>query len=110
MMSDATRSDDQTAEMELVDEGLSDDELRVALRQLSGWELREGALHRQFEFADFTESFAFMTRVAPLAEAADHHPDWSNSYNTVTIDLISHDVGTLTKRDTELAKAIDRVI
>ncbi|MFZ1434438.1 MAG: 4a-hydroxytetrahydrobiopterin dehydratase [Candidatus Microthrix parvicella] len=50
-----------------------------------------------------------MARVAPLAEAANHHPDWSNSYNVVTVDLISHDAGTLTLRDTELAAAIQRV-
>ncbi|MEZ5374287.1 MAG: 4a-hydroxytetrahydrobiopterin dehydratase [Microthrixaceae bacterium] len=91
------------------DEALTDDELRAALAQLPGWELREGALFRRYEFDDFAEAFAFMTRVAPLAEEANHHPDWSNSYNTVTIELISHDVGTLTERDTRLAKAIHRV-
>ncbi len=91
------------------DEGLTDDELRAALNELPGWRLAEGALRRTFEFADFSEAFAFMTRVAPLAEEANHHPDWSNSYNTVTIDLISHDVGTLTDRDIALAKAIQRV-
>lgn len=91
------------------DERLTDDELRVALKQLLAWELAEGALHRRFEFADFAEAFAFMARVAPLAEQANHHPDWSNSYNTVTVNLISHDVGTLTKRDVKLAKAIDKV-
>ena len=90
-------------------EGLTDDELRAALNQLPGWALADGALHRTFEFADFAEAFAFMTRVAPLAEEASHHPDWSNSYNTVTINLISHDVGTLTDRDVDLAKAIHRV-
>ncbi len=90
-------------------EGLTDDELRAALQALPGWQLTEGALHRSFEFANFVEAFAFMTRVAPLAEEANHHPDWSNSYNTVTIDLISHDVGTLTGRDVGLAKAIQRV-
>ena len=90
-------------------EGLTDDELRAALNQLPGWQLADGALHRTYEFDDFAEAFAFMTRVAPLAEEANHHPDWSNSYNTVTIDLISHDVGTLTDRDVALAKAIHKV-
>lgn len=90
------------------DEGLTDEELREALNQLPGWALADGALHRTYEFADFAEAFAFMTRVAPLAEQANHHPDWSNSYNKVTIDLISHDVGTLTDRDVHLAKAIHR--
>ena len=91
------------------EEGLTDDELRDALNQLPGWALADGALHRTYEFADFAEAFAFMTRVAPLAEQANHHPDWSNSYNSVTINLISHDVGTLTERDVDLAKAIHRV-
>ena len=91
------------------DGALSDEELRQALGSLPGWELADGALHRRFEFADFSQAFAFMTRVALLAERANHHPDWSNSYNTVTIDLLSHDVGTLTGRDVELAQAIARL-
>ncbi|MBK7324249.1 MAG: 4a-hydroxytetrahydrobiopterin dehydratase [Candidatus Microthrix sp.] len=97
-------SDDQPQ-----NEGLTDDEVRAALRRLPGWQLHDGALRRRFEFADFAEAFAFMSRVAPLAEAANHHPDWSNSYNVVTVDLISHDAGTLTMRDTDLAAAIQRV-
>ncbi|CAN5499327.1 4a-hydroxytetrahydrobiopterin dehydratase [soil metagenome] len=75
-----------------------------------GWALAEGSLHRDLEFADFTEAFAFMTRVAAEAERLDHHPDWSNSWNTVSIDLASHDVGGLTDRDRQLAEAINRVI
>ena len=97
-------SDDQPR-----DEGLTDDEVRAVLGRLSGWQLHDGALRRRFGFADFAEAFAFMARVAPWAEAANHHPDWSNSYNVVTVDLISHDAGTLTLRDTELAAAIQRV-
>jgi 4a-hydroxytetrahydrobiopterin dehydratase len=72
-----------------------------------GWEVVDGKLHRQLEFADFSEAFAFMTRVALAAEKADHHPDWSNSWNTVTIDLVSHDAGGLTSRDTALAETIN---
>jgi 4a-hydroxytetrahydrobiopterin dehydratase len=73
-----------------------------------GWTLLEGRLHREFEFADFTEAWAFMVRVAAECERLDHHPDWSNSWNRVVIDLVSHDVGGLTSRDRELASAIDR--
>lgn len=71
-----------------------------------GWEVVDGRLHRELTFADFSEAFGFMTRVALAAEKADHHPDWSNSWNTVTIDLVSHDAGGLTERDVALAEAI----
>lgn len=71
-----------------------------------GWEVVDGRLHRELTFADFSEAFGFMTRVALAAEKADHHPDWSNSWNTVTIDLVSHDASGLTERDVALAEAI----
>jgi 4a-hydroxytetrahydrobiopterin dehydratase len=75
------------------------------------WDERDGALHRTFEFADFAEAFAFMTRVAMLAERLDHHPDWSNSWNRVDIALTSHDAGhTVTERDRRMAAAIDRLV
>lgn len=75
-----------------------------------GWEVVDGKLHRELSFADFSEAFAFMTRVALAAEKADHHPDWSNSWNTVTIDLVSHDAGGLTARDVALAEAITALL
>ena len=74
-----------------------------------GWEVVDGKLHRELEFADFAEAFAFMTRVALLAEKADHHPDWSNSWNKVVIDLVSHDKGGLTDRDVTLAESINAI-
>jgi 4a-hydroxytetrahydrobiopterin dehydratase len=72
-----------------------------------GWELVDGRLHRELEFADFAAAFGFMTRVALAAEKADHHPDWSNSWNRVVIDLVSHDAGRVTSRDVRLAEAIN---
>lgn len=72
------------------------------------WIETGGRLRRTFTFADFSEAWAFMTRVALAAERADHHPDWSNSWNTVTIELTSHDTGGVTDRDRDLAGAIDR--
>ena len=75
-----------------------------------GWTEVDGRLHRELEFADFAEAWAFMERVAALAEAQDHHPDWSNSWNRVVIDLVSHDVGAITERDRRLAAAIDEVL
>lgn len=71
------------------------------------WSVVDGRLHAEFTFIDFAEAFAFMTRVAGLAESAGHHPDWSNSWNRVVIELTSHDVERLTTRDTRLAAAID---
>jgi 4a-hydroxytetrahydrobiopterin dehydratase len=76
----------------------------------TGWEERDGTLHRELTFADFAEAWAFMGRVAALAEEHDHHPDWSNSWNKVVIDLTSHDVGAVTERDRRLAAAIDELL
>lgn len=73
-----------------------------------GWQERDGKLHRRFEFTDFAQAFAFMTRVAAEAERLDHHPDWSNSYNVVEIDLVSHDADDVTDKDHELAALIDQ--
>ena len=88
---------------------LGDTELRAGLARLPLWAACEGKLRREFAFADFSEAFAFMARVALLAEKADHHPDWSNSWNKVVIELSSHDAGGLTQRDLDLAAAIDRL-
>ncbi len=79
------------------------------------WQLETNAerskLVRHFEFNDFVEAFGFMTRVALLAERADHHPNWSNVYNRITIELTSHDAGNrVTQRDRDLAAAIDKVL
>ena len=76
----------------------------------SQWPEVDGCLRREFVFADFAEAFEFMTRVAAVAEEMDHHPDWSNSWNKVTISLVSHDVGRVTARDHRLAAAIDRLL
>lgn len=76
----------------------------------SHWPEIDGRLYREFTFADFAQAFAFMERVAVLAEELDHHPDWSNSWNKVTISLVSHDVGRITERDHRLASAIDRLL
>lgn len=75
-----------------------------------GWEVLDGKLHRDLAFADFAEAFAFMARVAEQADAIDHHPDWSNSWNRVTIDLWSHQAGAVTPADVELATRINDVL
>lgn len=93
-------------------EQLSEEERETWLAALPGWSLaREGkAIERKFEFADFSEAFAFMVRVALLAEKRDHHPEWSNVYNRVEIELTTHDAGGLSLRDVEMAKAIDALV
>ncbi len=90
---------------------LTEAEANAAVDALSGWAItRDGtALHRELRFADFVEAFGFMTRVALLAEKADHHPEWSNVYNRVSIDLTTHDAGGLSMRDIDLARAIDAI-
>jgi len=82
-----------------------------ALATLSGWRLAEGreAIAKRFVFADFSEAFGFMTRVALKAEAMDHHPEWFNVYKTVEVTLATHDAGGLTELDIKLAAAMDRL-
>ena len=91
---------------------LSSAERDAALARLSAWRLRgDGlAIEREFKFADFGQAFAFMTRVALIAEKADHHPEWSNVYNRVEITLTTHDAGGLSQRDLAMAKAIDALL
>jgi 4a-hydroxytetrahydrobiopterin dehydratase len=86
---------------------LSDDEARERAAALPGWELRAGAIRRQYRFPDFKSAMAFVNRVAALAEEADHHPDFLIEYDKVTLTLTSHDSGGLTERDFRLARKID---
>ncbi|MCY4427410.1 MAG: 4a-hydroxytetrahydrobiopterin dehydratase [Halieaceae bacterium] len=88
---------------------LSEQQLDEELAKLPQWQLREEKLFRSFRFADFVEAFGFMSRVALLAETRNHHPEWSNVYNRVNIELVSHDLGGITERDTQLALAIDKL-
>jgi 4a-hydroxytetrahydrobiopterin dehydratase len=88
---------------------LSETELGDALRGLAGWELREAKLHKAFRFADFVQAFGFMASVALLAEGMNHHPEWFNVYNQVTIDLTTHDAGGISDLDVELARKIEAV-
>ena len=89
---------------------LSEAEIRDRLPRIASWIVRDGRLHRDFTFPSFVEAFGFMTRVALLAESRNHHPDWSNAWNKVSIDLVSHDVGGLSQRDFDLAAAIDALL
>jgi 4a-hydroxytetrahydrobiopterin dehydratase len=88
---------------------LSRQDVRTGLRTLEGWRVVKGHLQRIFEFKDFTRAFGFMKRVALAADKMDHHPDWSNAYNKVTVALSTHSAGGLTRDDFELAGKIQRI-
>ncbi len=89
---------------------MSDGDVERSLGLLPEWRVVDGKLRRRFEFPSFVAAFGFMTRVAMAAERMDHHPDWSNSYRTVTIDLHTHDSGGVTALDLELARRIGLVL
>lgn len=75
------------------------------------WQETDNKLYRKFQFADFSEAFAFMTRIAMVAEKQNHHPTWTNTWNTVEIWLNTHDAGnTVTDKDKKLAAAIDKLL
>jgi 4a-hydroxytetrahydrobiopterin dehydratase len=87
---------------------LLDDAARQSLSSsCPTWTIASDGLEREWRFHSFVEAFGFMTQVALLAERANHHPEWSNVYNRVTIRLTTHDLGGLSSRDAELAQAID---
>ena len=89
---------------------LSEEELAEALAELSDWRKVDGreALAKSFEFKNFNRAFAFMTRVALMAERIDHHPEWFNVYNKVDVTLATHSAGGITELDVRLAKFADR--
>ncbi|MDK2745266.1 MAG: 4a-hydroxytetrahydrobiopterin dehydratase [Nitrospira sp.] len=89
---------------------LSDPEIRDRLNNLNDWSLDHGKLYREYKFKDFVTAFAFMTKVAQAAEAAAHHPEWFNVYDTVKVHLSTHDVGGISARDFDLAQQIDHIV
>ncbi|MCA9836435.1 MAG: 4a-hydroxytetrahydrobiopterin dehydratase [Trueperaceae bacterium] len=86
---------------------LSKDEIDKELKSLTDWSVKDQKLYRKFTFGNFVEAFGFMTKVALEAEKKNHHPEWSNVYKTVEINLTTHDVGGLSDLDVELAKVIN---
>ncbi|MCB0279887.1 MAG: 4a-hydroxytetrahydrobiopterin dehydratase [Calditrichaeota bacterium] len=88
---------------------LSTDEIKSSLIFLINWKVKDNQLSKHFEFKNFNQAFGFMTRVALVAEAMNHHPDWSNVYNKVDIRLSTHDAGGITQLDFDLAAKIDKI-
>ncbi|MGA2433756.1 MAG: 4a-hydroxytetrahydrobiopterin dehydratase [Bryobacteraceae bacterium] len=88
---------------------ISSEELHSALAGLPGWELAGEKLHREYRFPDFIHAFGFMATAAVMIEALGHHPEWSNVYNRVTVDLTTHDAGGITAKDLELARKLEAI-
>ena len=89
---------------------LTDEQINALAGELPQWSLVDGKLHRELRFDDFNEAFGFMTRVALIAETMGHHPEWSNVWNRVVIDLTTHDAGGLSSWDVQLAQRIDQLV
>ena len=88
---------------------LTETQIQEKLHTLPDWKYEGGALVREYTFADFAVAFAFVARLAMLAEKADHHPDIDIRYNKVRVGLVSHDSGGVTARDTSMAEKISRL-
>jgi 4a-hydroxytetrahydrobiopterin dehydratase len=86
------------------------EEINSRLEELNGWNFNGKQLEKSFKFRDFSEAFAFMVRVALIAEKMNHHPDWSNVYNRVQVVLSTHDAGGVTKNDVEMAGEINKLV
>ena len=89
---------------------LTPEQINALADELPQWSLVDGKLHRELRFADFNGAFGFMTRVALIAETMGHHPEWSNVWNRVVIDLTTHDAGGLSSWDVQLAQRIDQLV
>jgi 4a-hydroxytetrahydrobiopterin dehydratase len=89
---------------------LTEFEIKARLSAIDGWEFEDNAIHTTFEFDNFKDTFSVMTRIAFEAEKLNHHPDWSNVYNKLSISLSTHDAGGVTEKDFELAKIIDALV
>lgn len=89
---------------------LTDDQVRARLDEVPGWDFAGSQLHRQLVFGDFSEAFGFMARVALIAEKLNHHPEWSNVWNRVSIAITSHDQGGVTDTCFDFAARVNRIL
>jgi 4a-hydroxytetrahydrobiopterin dehydratase len=88
---------------------VTEEEVTAALAGLSGWEMESGKLHKTYKFGSFAEAMGWMVSVAIYADKLDHHPDWSNSYNKVIVDLVTHDMGAISTLDLDLAAKMNEL-
>lgn len=90
---------------------LNEEELQTALAELPGWQIVDGKLHKEFKFGSFAEAMGWMMSIAINADKLDHHPEWSNIYNRVRVDLVTHDLGNaISSWDVELAKRMNALV
>jgi len=89
---------------------LSSEKISEELKNMPGWSIKDEKLHRDFEFESFNQAFGFMTRAAMEIEKMNHHPEWFNVYNRLTVDLMTHDAGGITQNDVELAKILNSLV
>ena len=89
---------------------LPHEEIEKELKNMSGWAIVEGKLHKEYQFDDFIQAFGFMTKASMHIEKMNHHPEWFNVYNKLIIDLTTHDAGGITENDINLAKTLDSLL
>ena len=89
---------------------LSETEIIEELKKLEGWAIKDNKLHKEFQFDSFNQAFGFMTRAAMEIEKMNHHPEWFNVYNRITVDLTTHDAGGITNNDINLARILNSLV
>jgi 4a-hydroxytetrahydrobiopterin dehydratase len=89
---------------------LSESDIDEELKKLSGWNVKDDKLHKEFQFDNFNQAFGFMTRAAMEIEKMNHHPEWFNVYNRITVDLTTHDAGGITNNDVNLARILNSLL
>ena len=89
---------------------LSESDIDEELKKLSGWNVKDDKLHKEFQFDSFNQAFGFMTRAAMEIEKMNHHPEWFNVYNRITVDLTTHDAGGITNNDVNLARILNSLV
>ena len=90
-------------------ERLSEQEIGAAVAALGGWSVSNGKLRREYKFPDFIHAFGFMATAALAIEKMNHHPEWCNVYNRVTVELVTHDAGGITQNDVDLARTLEAI-
>jgi 4a-hydroxytetrahydrobiopterin dehydratase len=88
---------------------LTDQDLKAAVEKLAGWTVKDEKLHREYKFTDFAHAFGFMAMAAVAIEKMNHHPEWSNVYNKISVDLTTHDSGGITENDVKLAGLLEGI-
>ncbi len=91
-------------------EKLSSEQIENELKNLDGWTVKNEKLHKDFQFDDFNQAFGFMTRAAMHIEKMNHHPEWFNVYNKLSVELMTHDAGGITQNDVSLAKILNSLV